>query len=95
MLVAYALGYLLMSTRVQGKIQGKQILGDSEFFDNHFSNDRILLVCLELHSVNETKRCLDTFCIASSVVVSDHKFEFWLIGPYETPSWLTQSGKRV
>jgi hypothetical protein len=45
----------------------------SEVINNHSVNDSLLFVCLDQNSVEFTLSYLDTFCVMSSVVVSNHK----------------------
>jgi hypothetical protein len=57
-----ALGYLLESTSIKGRICDVTLPDDSKMINNHLANDSFLSIHLEKDSIQTTKGCLDTFC---------------------------------
>lgn len=47
--------------------------------NNHFIDDSLLSLRSYQGSKDEALSCLDNFCRDSSVIVSPHKIEYWLI----------------
>lgn len=47
---------------------------------NHFVDDPLLSLSVEEGSIDEALAFLYTFCLASIIVVDDHKTDFWLVG---------------
>lgn len=56
--------------------------------NNHFTDNSLLSVSVEQRSVNGALPCLDTLCVTSGFVVSNHKIEFWLVGLDSPPDWI-------
>lgn len=76
MLIIDALGYLLDSTHLQGRLRGIYLSAGDEMVNNHFTNDFVLSVIVERESCSSIRDCLTVFYETSGAIVSDRNTEF-------------------
>jgi len=73
---------------MQGRIRGISRLKGSKMVNNHFAHGSLLSVQLDQNLVEVTKGCLDIFCSAYGVVVSEWKTNYWLLGLDDSLAWI-------
>jgi len=82
-----ALGYLLETTHLQGRLKGIYLPMGEEMIKNHFAYDSLFSVSIDQKSISTARDCLVVFCEASGAIVSDHKTNYWLVGLEDQPTW--------
>jgi hypothetical protein len=87
-LTADSLGYLLEAAHIAGQVCRILLLDGSEMVNSHFADDSLLSLRVEQRSVDGALACLDTFCFASSTMVSAYKTNFWFVELDSPPNWI-------
>jgi hypothetical protein len=87
-LAADSFGYLLEVARIYGQVWGILLLDVLEMVNYHFVDDSLLSMQIDQSSIDGACACLDLFCSASGVVVSEHRMDFWLVGLDTLPHWI-------